>query len=246
MGIIVAMPMVKKIKKIDLKEYEKHLRALTEVTLINPPKLEKDVISFDFDQCGVSIVPVNKAIPWSELKAPCESNMFWEEASEVVPTHKGHFICTIVGSLEEKTLAFYLTKAIEALLHCDNFIAVYWGDGNVVSSAEMFLDMSEDSSLDYLPLYLWLNFCLKLEKDNKFTVFTIGMDRLGFMDIEMFNIADDPDSAVGLAFNTAHYLLDNGPVLMDGDTFGLSEDQKLLVKHEKSTFHPNTTVYTLR
>jgi hypothetical protein len=42
------------------------------------------------------------------------------------------------------------------------------------------------------------------------------------------------DHALDRVFNAAHYLCDHGPVLLDGQTFGLSADERILISHRPS------------
>ena len=71
------------------------------------------------------------------------------------------------------------------------------------------------------------------------------MKSLGFMEIEIRDSTESADDTVGLAFNIAHYLLDSGPILKDGDTIGLSAEQRLKISHTKVPLHASDEVLQL-
>ena len=54
-----------------------------------------------------------------------------------------------------------------------------------------------------------------------------------------------PLETVGEIFNFAHYLLDHGAVLKDGDTIGLSANQTIRVRHLVSNWDEGHRVYRL-
>ena len=56
---------------------------------------------------------------------------------------------------------------------------------------------------------------------------------------------EKPATLVDRAFNFAHYLLDRGPVLKDGDTIGLSAQERFRIRHVPSAADPTRTVYRI-
>jgi len=185
------------------------------------------------------------AIPWRDLEGPCKTSVVWRDAVDQVKGHSAHLIACSSGKEPRKVLAWYLTKAIEAVLPTVDSVGVYWGAGTVVMPTELFLEMSKDSSLEFLPLYLWIDFRCYRDKKGGASLFTTGFESLGFMEIEIRNSSQKVSFLVDRAFNLAHYLLDHGPVLKDGHTFGLSKDERIKVRHVKSSIAPGKQVYLL-
>lgn len=138
-----------------------------------------------------------------------------------------------------------LTEAVAAILQTQVGVGVYWGPGTLVNPPEIFLEHAARMSDEYLPLYLWIDFRVKPDKGGSLTLFTTGMVALGFMEIEIVRSQIKPFDAVDMAFNIAHYLLDNGPVLDHGDTIGISEKQTIKISHVPSIFEGRGTVYML-
>lgn len=71
------------------------------------------------------------------------------------------------------------------------------------------------------------------------------MKALGHMEIEIKESGENPTILLDLVYNFAHYLLDNGPVIKNGQTFGMTEEQRILVSHVPSFTDRDQTVYRL-
>ena len=164
-------------------------------------------------------------------------------ATPRVKAHTAHMLTVATGDDEPKALAWCLTKGIEALLSTVEAIGVYWRAGGLVLPKEMFIGMSSESSLEYLPLLLWIDFRCLQEKQDVFSLVTTGMQSLGLMELEVQNSRLTPSQLVDKAYDLAHYLLDNGPVLKDGDTFGISADERIRVRHANSFVDRDGKVY---
>ncbi len=232
-------------RKINLSILERILKSSGDTELTEAPSQKGEIISFKIDNVTIASVQIGKPVSWSDLEGPCQTNLFWEDATSQVQAHKAHIITTASGDDEPKVLAWYLTKGIEALIQAVDSIGVYWGAGTLVSSKDMFIDMSKDSSLEYLPLYLWIDFRCLIDNNEQCSLFTTGLKSLGFMEIEIQDSIQSPSELVDKAFNFAHYLLDYGPIIKNGDAFGLSEDEKLYIQHSGSFVDPSQTVYRI-
>jgi hypothetical protein len=208
----------------------------------------KDDSTFGFDTpegqiiCGLIPAP----IPWEELEGPCATSLFWENAAMEMKGHKAHLIVTASpGDGDPISGARLLTKAVAAILKTSGVVGVYWGAGTLVHSPETFLDHAAQMAEECLPLYLWIDFRVVRDDGDTLTLFTTGMETMGFMELEVVQSRTDPEEAVDLTFNVAHYLLENGLELGDGDTIGMSETQQIAIRHAPSIFDERGKVYRL-
>ncbi len=62
------------------------------------------------------------------------------------------------------------------------------------------------------------------------------MKALGHMEIEIPRIRMSPGDLRDWTINIAGYLLDKGPVLLDGNTIGMTAEQKIRIRHTTSMF----------
>jgi hypothetical protein len=192
--------------------------------------------------CGLMPVP----LPWTDLEGPCATSPFWEDAAAAMKKHKAHLIVT-ASPVDENPVAGarLLTKAIAAVLQATSAIGVYCGAGTLVHSSVTFLEHAAEMSEECLPLYLWVDFRVMADEGDTVTLFTTGMEALGFREMEIVQSQIEPAELVDLVFNFAHYLLDNGPVIADGDTIGMSETQEIKIRHVPSIFEERGNVCRL-
>lgn len=185
-------------------------------------------------------------IPWPELEGPCASAFWWPEAAEVMKAHAAHLI---VGLRAEEMVPvernLWLTALIAAVLSTGEASGVYWGAGALVMPPELFMEAAITMTHEVLPLDLWIDFRVSREEDGSISLFTTGLEDLGHMDLEISRSNVDPGTARESAWNVAHYLLDQGPVLDDGDSIGFGPDEQIRIRHVPSMWNPAKTVIRL-
>jgi hypothetical protein len=113
-----------------------------------------------------------------------------------------------------------------------------------VIPSNLFQDMAKEILPEGLPLYLWIDFRVG-NKDGKTGGFTIGLAGLGHKEFETGNATDDVGTLRERLFNLANYVLENGPVIKDGNTVGADENEKIQVIYSKSMYRQEGTVMRL-
>lgn len=76
-------------------------------------------------------------------------------------------------------------------------------------------------------------------------MYTVGMKQFGLMDIEVERTMQTLEDTLALMVDVASYLAISGPVIADGDTFGLTNEQRIRVRHQNSIVDPTRLVYKL-
>ncbi len=224
------LPLRKKLEDQDVISFIKH----------------EQVISFEMDSVTINCGLIEAPMPRSALEGPLVTSRFWRGDSNKIEEHKSHLVVAASGSFEKKKLALYLSRAIAGIIQTVDAIAVYWGAGGVITQTEIFVDFMKETSMNLLPLYLWVDFrCLK-EEDGSLSLFTTGMTPFGLMEFEALKLEMDEEDLVDLIHNFAHYILERGPILNDGETIGMSELQKFSVTHTQGSFHKDQTVYNIQ
>ena len=207
---------------------------------------EKDRISGYVANGVLSIALMPAPIPWADLEGPCETAWYWPDAKEQMEKHNAHLIVTVMATNLDKIDAnLLLTKLISATALASNAIGIYWGSGTLVHSCETFMEFNQGISREQLPLYNWIDFRVNPEENGNYTLFSTGMKAFELMEIEIVDSESPPNVLIDKAFNIAHYLLDNGPILNDGDTIGFTESEKIKISHTASIWDKKTKVYKL-
>ncbi|ATC63719.1 hypothetical protein CMV30_06995 [Nibricoccus aquaticus] len=241
MSLLVAMVVLEK-SELPTDEL---LASCNDRSLISDLQSRDRVVSFVIGEVQINCGLVEAPIPRGELMPLLKTSPYWHGSDDKIADHKAHLIVAASGDIEKKLLALALTRAVSKILRSTaGSIAVYWGAGSIVTAKDSFCAFADSSSSDQLPLYLWVDFrCFPKEKG--WALFTHGLKSLGFMEIEVSQSPLSASETVGFVFNTAHYLLDFGPVLKDGDTIGMSADQKIKITHVDSAYQPGQMVYHL-
>ena len=89
-----------------------------------------------------------------------------------------------------------------------------------------------------------MDFRVEQRRDRSRFYATTGLKALGLMEIECSSTRNSLE-VVGLLFNVAHYLCDNGLVLRHGDAIGLLATEKNRVRHRRSSWDRAESVWWL-
>lgn len=113
-------------------------------------------------------------------------------------------------------------------------LGVFWTHAELVVQPPLFRDFA----IEVLerPLYIWLSLRAGKNAAGKTAGFTIGMESLGHMEFETEDASDSPGDLRERFLALANYVLDNGPVIRDGDTIGEDANERIKVVYAKSAF----------
>lgn len=209
-------------------------------------KQEENVLSFDMghDAAAVSSMPV--PIPWADLEGPCREAWYWPQAASAFRNHAAHILVVLIPKAPERVdAAMSLTRVVAAVAACSESVGIFWGGGGLVHAPGQFIAASGKMSRESLPLDLWISFGIAQEEDGTHSLYTSGLEEFGHMEIEVSSSRRDPQFLIERVFNVAHFLLDKGPILHDGETIGLTDDEKIEIRHGPSMCDEKTTVIQL-
>ena len=207
---------------------------------------DKTTIVFNVGKTIVTITVVATPVPWSELKFPCENSVLWPEAADQVRQHKGHLVVSVVGDLQPIPLVSLLTKVTGAIVGtASGVVGVYWKNANMVLPPELFRQFAVEVLPEGPPMPIWVDTCVGINSEGYTCGFTTGMKSLGFMEIETLSSSDLPKDLRQRFHGLAYYLVENGPVIHDGDTLGETEAEQVRVAFSDSGFGRPETVMRL-
>ena len=186
-------------------------------------------------------------IPAGEAEDNADRNFLWPNGKEEVSEHRSQVIVTNIGVREETAIQSAIVVSRLALVALDLFdgLGVYWGNACVCNSRAVFEDFCEDMSEEHVPVPVWLRFQLVHASDDETGLYTLGMDQFGLMNIEVDRCRMDLEDLFELVSNVAHYLIQSGPVIADGNTVGGSESERILVRHQPSMIDEGRKVYKI-
>lgn len=203
----------------------------------DPTQQSDDVIMLHIGDTQLILAKMPAPIPWSDLEGPCATSILWKNAAQEVKQHRLHWIITVMGELEPLELSTLLTQVTAAaLLVCPGAIGVYWGNATLVVPKAMFVDFAREVLPEGPPLHIWVDFRVGKDSPQTSAGFTAGMTALGHMELETEQSPEAPDDLRERFTGLASYLLENGPVINDGDTIGQDENERIRVVYSPSKF----------
>jgi hypothetical protein len=204
---------------------------------IGPAEENDNTLAFSVGEtqviCGLMPAP----IPWSDLQGPCATSWLWKEAASVLKQHKNHLIVTVMGDENPLNRIKLLSMTTASILAtCPQAMGVYWGEATLVVSPELFRDFATQMLPEGLPLYIWIDFRVGRNESGGCSGFTTGLKALGHMELETLNSPEPPGELRERLFGLACYLIENGPVIRDGDTVGEDANERIQVGYSPSSF----------
>lgn len=186
-------------------------------------------------------------IPEGEAERYAEGNVLWPDGEAEVAEHTSHVIVTNICGGEQSALdsAIEVSRLALVALELFNGLGVYWGNGNVCHSRSIFEGFCEDMSEHHVPVAMWLRLQPVAISEGEIGLYTLGMQQFGLMDLEVERCRLPLGELVQFVSGVAQYLVQNGPVIKDGDTVGGSETERIKVHHRPSLSQPPRPVYKI-
>lgn len=180
---------------------------------------------------AVSLMPAK--VPENEAERYAETNYMWQDAVEVTKTHQAHILVAVLphGLTPVEAGKLYV-KVVSACLRQPNAVGVY--TSGTVFQPEFYIEVAEMMKDDEeaLPVLDWIYLGL-YRNDSGNNVYTYGMTTFGKDEMEILGSQQELAELQGFMFEIASYVIDSDVTLQDGETIGVSEEQKLPIVRSK-------------
>jgi hypothetical protein len=178
----------------------------------------------------VWLCPLSVPIPEEGIAWACEHSWMWQDGESRVP-HTSHVLVLSVGEDSRVESALRVTRLCAAIVKAGDAAAVYWGAASMIHKPEVFLEMVKTDEGRGLRTMLWVNIIASVDDDgHSLSLSTLGMEALGHREFEIVSSRREIGELRELLYDSAEYVLENGPVLEHGQTFGRSEDERLTIE----------------
>lgn len=201
---------------------------------------------FDIGGAKIAMMFMDQPFPWSDLEGPCATSVLWKDARASLQDHQAHIIVSVLGELTAIEQATLLTQVMAAVMSaCDSALGVYWGNATLIVPKPIFIDFAVEVLPSAPPLHIWIDFRVGKGENGGSSGFTTGMAGLGHMEIEVLDAPETPGALRERLTALCGYLLENGPVIHDGNTIGADADEKVRVVVTESRFGAQGQVMVL-
>ncbi len=209
-------------------------------------------LTFECEGQSVTMVVIPAPIPAAEIESAAEVSFMWPEAKEAMTAMRAHAILASVGAQKPThessvQLAVLNTRLAAALCSCGAAVGVYWGSAGLLHEPEAFAEFASTLLEDgTLPVMLWINIMASADgPKGPFNLFTHGMASFGHKEFEILKAPMPPNDLRMMIMDVIAYVLDNGPVLNHGETFGPDEETEWKIEHTTSKFTKGLPVIRL-
>jgi hypothetical protein len=240
--IVLAMVALNR-ASLDGNKVVARLRARFGEEIVSSPSISSDgIVQFTLEgRANIFLTPIPLPIPWADIEGACEAAATdvlrrWPAATEVMRAHKEH-VLVVLSDAPPKILGqrIGLTHVVAAVLATTDAAGVFWGEGPIVHDPETFIEDAKAASLESIPYGLWVDLrVVDGSIPGTTTIFTQGLPALGHREIEVIDSKAPPLEVISRIELLIDYLLDQGPIVRDGQTFGATDEERILVRFAPS------------
>ena len=180
----------------------------------------------------------NFALPISEAECRSQWNWLWPHAWDEVQHQRTHVVVSVAGE-DARAASVVFGQLIAAIIEASNSpLAVCCPSSHGVWPAKSVIEMA-NAGENIPPFPLCVSVSVSKARggfwrpQDKLSALTKGLDAFGLKEIESDGYGGQPMSLYTTVLDLAIYLIDNGPVLKDGDTIGPNASTKIKVRWEK-------------
>jgi hypothetical protein len=238
---ILGMVLLEDSNTFDLKGTIKELRTKWNLKINdNDANEETAVLTIQDYQVAIATIPVK--IPEQEVENHAEYNYFWKNGVQETSKHKGHIVLSIMNSGKnpvKENLLF--CKIASAVMNNSKSIGIYIGGRTLVLKKDFYQANMEIMTEENLPIYNWIYFGLRKE-NGKQSVYTYGLADFDKKEMEIIDSNKSIEELNEMMSNLAHYVIAYNVKLQDGETIGISAEQKLKISESKGKFLEGKTL----
>jgi len=194
---------------------------------------------------AVGLVP--RPIPWSDLEGPAATSFLWRDAAAELQNQQAHMLVTVFGKQPEPiSLWMTMTRVAAALVATPWALGVYWPVAGLVHAPATFRALTAQMNRQALPVPLWIGVRIGSNDDGSLYGFTTGMAAFEYMELEISSCDWTPQEIIDRLYSFAHYVLASGVVLEQGQTIGVTADEKISIEYRPSICGDGRTVVHLQ
>jgi len=189
------------------------------------------VFEIDDEPILIGYMPV--PIPHGDIEGTAKYAYNWETAIEDLKNHKGHLIVSVANGGSDQIKRYRIfTEIICSLLRTTNSVGIYMGSQSLLIVKNGYLTEASLMTDNYFPLNLWIYFGYRVtDKGN--SSYTYGLKEFGKSEMEIIESSRSIGEISKFLFNMTHYVLDFNVTFKDGQTCGMSADERIAISFSK-------------
>ena len=218
-------------KECDFERIKKNLEA--DWKDVNWRKVTKEgfTLVFEIDDMMLCLSYFDAPVPDREAEYNAENNYLWAEAVEVTRTHVAQLCVAVLNRKKPVVEAGELfVKGASSSLKLENAIGFY--ASGTVFEPRFYIEAATVMKEDTLPILNWIYFGFTKGEQGP-GIYTYGMAVFGKDELEVLDSRMSPEELSEFLYDVIYYILESDVTLRDGETIGMSEEQKLAITRSK-------------
>lgn len=190
---------------------------------------------------AVSLMPA--PIPNEEAVQNAKTNFRWNEAISVAEKHKAHLIVSLMNKNDKEILddSDIYQKLLATAANQKNCTGI-----NILGTVlhpkayREFAQYYHENSM--FPIENLIFFGLYSNDNSTISAYTYGLDFYGKKELEIIDSSGNPEEVYYFLVNIADYVITSDVILKDGETIGMSEEQKIAIIESAGVALDGTTL----
>ncbi|HVW97547.1 MAG TPA: DUF4261 domain-containing protein [Mucilaginibacter sp.] len=197
---------------------------------------DDEAASFNINGETIALANIGVPIPWGDIEGTAQYAYNWPSALKDLEGHTGHAIVSIMAGTKSSLERFkILSQVLSAVLMTSEAVAVYQGSQSLLIPRIQYLTYIESLKENEIPLALWIYIGLR-NTDKGNNAYTYGLKDFQKSEIEIINSKLTLEELFDLLFNITSYVIGNDVTLKEGETIGLTAEQKVSISMSKGRF----------
>ncbi|MDO5077070.1 DUF4261 domain-containing protein [Corynebacterium sp.] len=209
---------------------------------------EDGVLAFTFEGYVVMVGLVQRPMrELNHISELCAASRLWPDEVAFDTDYQAHTLVSVagVGDGNELEAAALLTRVICSLIAiAPHGFAVFWESAQHLAYPGFVREIALQELPRPLPA-IWVSYNIGPGPDGNIAALTVGLERLGLMDVEIPEVDEPGRETLELLFSTAGYLMEYGCVIKDGDVITSTDDITIRAVHGPSMLSADKTVLQL-
>lgn len=198
----------------------------------------------------VAVVFVDQALPRDSWEAAVAADIVWPDAHEAMARSRGHVFLAALedggGHLEALNRAAGVTLVAAVIAQLLPATGAIFTAAQTVTAADSFIAQAMTLAEKVVPTGIWIGKrFLRGETPGTTAMLTTGLVPFIGREIEFLPAPLPPMEIAKRVIGLCQYLIVNGPVIGDGETVGLTKDEKIRVEFAAQGQRPGVPVLQL-
>lgn len=234
-NILLAMPMFNDDKRYQLDKVIDNLRVFWSLDVTDIAG-DDEAASFNVNGEEIALANMPVQIPWGDIEGTAQYAYNWKSALKDLEGHTGHAIVSVMASQNNSVDRFkILSKVLGSILMTSEAVGVYQGSQSLLIPRSQYLGHLKALEEDDVPVMLWIYLGLR-ETANGNCAYTYGLKDFEKPEIEVIDSKLSLDELFDFLFSITSYVIGSNITLKNGETIGLTAEQKIPIKLSKGQF----------